>query len=87
MILQHHERLDGSGYPAGLRDDQIMYEARILAVVDVIEAMLSDRPHRSALSLEATLQELNDNRGIKYDERVVDASITLFSEKGYTLPS
>lgn len=87
MIRQHHERLDGSGYPAGLTGDQIMFEARIIAVVDVIEAMLSDRPYRPALGLEATLKELHDNRGSKYDDRVVDVSLRLFTEKGYTLPT
>lgn len=85
MILQHHERLDGSGYPEGLKGEAIMLEARILAVVDVIEAMLSHRPFRPALNMNDVTQELNQNRGIKYDERVIDASLRLINEKGYTL--
>jgi PAS domain S-box-containing protein len=87
MILRHHERLDGSGYPDGLKGEEIPLEARILAVVDVIEAMLSHRPYRPALGLEATLEELRVNRGVKYDEKVVDAVIRLFRKKGYTLPA
>lgn len=86
MILQHHERLDGSGYPAGLKGEEILFEARIIAVVDVIEAMLSHRPYRAAIGLDAALQELRDHRGIKYDERVVDTCVHLFTDKGYTLP-
>jgi PAS domain S-box-containing protein/putative nucleotidyltransferase with HDIG domain len=86
MILQHHERLDGSGYPEGLKGEAILLEARILAVVDVIEAMLSHRPFRPALGMDDVLQELNQNRGIKYDEQVIDASLRLIDEKGYTLP-
>lgn len=84
MILQHHERLDVSGYPEGLKGEAIMLEARILAVVDVIEAMLSHRPYRPALGMHDVLQELNQNRGIKYDEQVIDASLRLINE-GYTL--
>jgi len=87
MILTHHERLDGSGYPAGLKDGEIPLEARIIAVVDVIEAMLSHRPYRPALGLEAALQELKNNRSIKYDERVVDACLRLFVDKNYALPT
>ena len=86
MILNHHERLDGSGYPAGLKGDAIPLEARIIAVVDVVEAMLSHRPYRPALGLKSALQELRDNRGSKYDERVVDACLRVFTEKGFTLP-
>lgn len=86
MILTHHERLDGSGYPAGLKGGDIPLEARIIAVVDVIEAMISHRPYRPALGLEAALQELKTNRGIKYDEKVVDACLRLFIEKRYDLP-
>jgi len=87
MILTHHERLDGSGYPAGLKAEAIPLEARIIAAVDVVEAMLSHRPYRPALGLDAALQELKDNRNIKYDERVVDAVLRLFTEQGYTLPA
>lgn len=87
MILTHHERLDGSGYPAGLKGDAIPLEARIIGVVDVIEAMLSHRPYRPAYPMEAALRELRENRGIKYDEKVIDACLRLFTEKGYNLPS
>lgn len=87
MILTHHERLDGSGYPAGLKGDAIPLEARIIAVVDVIEAMLSHRPYRPAHAMETALRELRENRGIKYDEKVADACLRLFTEKGYNLPT
>jgi len=87
MILTHHERLDGSGYPAGLKGDAIPLEARIIAVVDVIEAMLSHRPYRPANPMDVALRELRENRGIKYDEKVADACLRLFTEKGYNLPS
>jgi len=67
IVLQHHERIDGSGYPQGLRADQIRLEARILAVADVVEAMASHRPYRPALGIDAALQEVVDNKGTKYD--------------------
>jgi PAS domain S-box-containing protein len=86
MILQHHERLDGSGYPSGLKGEEIMLEARILAVADVIEAMLSHRPYRPALGMHTVVKELHENRGTRYDERVVDISLRLFNVMGYTLP-
>lgn len=77
MILQHHERLDGSGYPAGLKGDLIILEARILTVSDVVEAMVSHRPYRSALGLSAALEEIRKNRGTYYDEKISDACINL----------
>lgn len=86
MVLQHHERLDGSGYPLGLKGGEIMLEARILAVSDVVEAMASHRPYRPGLGLPAALGEIRKNRGKFYDEGVVDACIRLFEEKSYTLP-
>jgi PAS domain S-box-containing protein len=85
IILQHHERLDGSGYPQGLKGDDIMLESRILAVSDVIEAMASHRPYRSALGIEAALHEIENNKGLLYDPAVVSACLTLFREKGYAL--
>ena len=85
-VLQHHERLDGTGYPSGLRGDEIGEFARIVAVADVVEAMSSHRPYRPAIGVEPALQEIEDGRGIRYDERAVDACLTLFREKGYTLP-
>jgi PAS domain S-box-containing protein/putative nucleotidyltransferase with HDIG domain len=83
IILQHHERIDGSGYPAGLQGEEIRLEARILAVADVVEAMASHRPYRPALGIEAALQEITDNKGTKYDAEVVEACLQVF-ESGYT---
>ena len=83
MVYQHHERMDGSGYPRGLRGEEILMEARILAVADVAEAMASHRPYRAALGLNVTLEEIEKNRGTLYDEAVVDACLRLFREKGY----
>jgi putative nucleotidyltransferase with HDIG domain len=80
IILQHHERLDGSGYPEGLTGDAVLQEARILAVADVVEAVCSLRPYRPALGLEKGLEEIRKGRGIRYDTRVVDACIKLFRE-------
>jgi HD-GYP domain-containing protein (c-di-GMP phosphodiesterase class II) len=87
MILQHHERLDGSGYPRGLKGDQILPEARILAVADVMESMASHRPYRAALGVEAALTELVGRRGTSFDADAVDACVKLFREKSYQLPS
>lgn len=85
VILQHHERLNGSGYPQGLRGDEILIEARIIAVSDVVESMASHRPYRAALGIEAAIEEITANRGILYDPQVVDACLRLFREKGYRL--
>ncbi len=84
IVLQHHERLDGSGYPQGLKGDEIILEARILAVADVVEAMASHRPYRPALGVEAALAEIEKNRGRLYDPTVVDACLELFTKKGLT---
>lgn len=78
IILQHHERLDGSGYPQGLQGHAILLEARVLAVADVIEAMCSHRPYRASLGLTETLEELNRNKGILYDAAVVEVGLQLF---------
>ena len=83
MIHQHHERLDGSGYPQKLAGDQIILESRILAVADVVEAMTSHRPYRTALGIDAALEEISLHRGKKYDREVVDACVALFREKGF----
>jgi len=83
IVWQHHERIDGSGYPQGLAGDQIMLEARILAVADVVEAMVSHRPYRPALGLEKALDEITRNRAILYDAQVVDACLVLFNDKGF----
>jgi len=87
MVRQHHERLDGSGYPDQLKDGAIILEARILAVADVVEAMSSHRPYRPGLGVEKALAEIGRGRGMQYDVQVVDACLRLFREKGYTLPA
>lgn len=85
MVLEHHERMDGSGYPKGTVGADLLLESRILAVADVVEAMASYRPYRPAVGLEAALTEIAGNRGILYDPDVVDACLRLFADKGYTL--
>jgi putative nucleotidyltransferase with HDIG domain len=82
-VLQHHERLDGSGYPQGIKGPDIIIEARILMVADVIEAMASHRPYRASCGLEMALDEISASRGGTFDEQVVDACIRLFAEKGF----
>ena len=86
-LRQHHERLDGSGYPYGLRGDQIGGDARILAVADTVEAMASDRPYRHARGLEAALGALRAGRGAGFDARVVDACQRLFRSGAYRFPA
>jgi len=83
VILQHHERLDGSGYPTGIKDQEILMEAKILAVADVVEAMSTHRPYRSAHSLEKALDEITRNRGILYQSEVVSICLRLFKEDGF----
>ena len=83
VALQHHERLDGSGYPAGLAQEAIIPEARILAVADVAEAMISHRPYRAALALDAALAELENGAGSRYDAAACEAAIRLFREEGF----
>jgi len=85
MVLQHHERLDGSGYPQGLKGDAILLEARILAVADVVEAISAHRPYRPGLGIEVALAEITKQRGVHYDPRVVDACVALFREQHYSL--
>ena len=80
MVVQHHERLDGTGYPAGLKGDEIIKEARILAVADVVEAMSSHRPYRPALGIERALDEILANRGKKYDPEIADACIRVMED-------
>lgn len=86
IVLQHHERIDGSGYPRGLAGDDIVFEARIICVADVVETMASHRPYRPSIGMDKALEEIANNRGILYDPRVVDACSTLFKEKGYVFP-
>ncbi|MBI5627135.1 MAG: PAS domain S-box protein, partial [Nitrosomonadales bacterium] len=83
MVWQHHERLDGSGYPQGLKGEAILPGARILAVADVVEAMYSHRPYRPGLGIEVALAEITKQRGIYFDTQVVDACLALFREQGY----
>lgn len=83
IILQHHERLDGSGYPRGLSGDQILLEARIICVADVVEAMSSHRPYRPGLGIEPALEEIRHGRGTIYDPAVVNACMKLFGEQKY----
>jgi len=83
IILQHHERINGSGYPHGLRGDNILLEARILAVADVVETMASYRPYRPALGLDTALEEITRNKNILYDGEVVEACLKIFREKKY----
>lgn len=83
IVLQHHERLDGSGYPQGLSGDKIIMEARILSVADVVEAMSSHRPYRPSKGIDMALEEISKNRGILYDAGVVDACARLFKDKGF----
>jgi len=85
MVLQHHERLDGSGYPQGLRGEDILLEARILAVADVVEAMASHRPYRPGLGTAPALEELSRGSGTHYDPQVVAVCLDLFREKHYVL--
>jgi PAS domain S-box-containing protein/putative nucleotidyltransferase with HDIG domain len=82
-VLQHHERLDGSGYPRGLRGDEILMEARILGVADVVEAMSSHRPYRPALGIDKALEEIERGGGTEYEPAVVDVCLRLFNEKGF----
>jgi putative nucleotidyltransferase with HDIG domain len=84
MVLQHHERINGSGYPSGLSGNDIMIEANILGVADVVEAMASHRPYRPSLGTEKALDEILKNRGILYDPEVVDACLKIFKENDFS---
>jgi len=84
IVLQHHERMDGSGYPQGVAGEEIMLEVRILGVADVVEAMASHRPYRPAHGIDRALKEISQNRGVLYDPQVVDACLKLFTEKRFT---
>ena len=83
IVLQHHERLNGSGYPQGLKDKKILTEAKIIAVADVVEAMSSHRPYRSAHSIEVTLKEISTNKGVLYEPYVVETCQRLFERKSF----
>ncbi len=86
IVYQHHERMNGSGYPRNLKGDEILIEARIMAVADVVESMASHRPYRPALGIDAALEEIEKNKGILYDPAVADACLRLFREKNYKIP-
>ncbi|PKP59683.1 hypothetical protein CVT91_06350 [Candidatus Atribacteria bacterium HGW-Atribacteria-1] len=87
IVLQHHERMDGSGYPQGLKNDEILIEARIIGVADVVDAMSSHRPYRPTLGIDKALEEISQNRGILYDPEVADTCLELFKEKGFKFKS
>jgi len=86
VALQHHERIDGSGYPQGLKGEAILLEARIMAVADVIEAMSSHRPYRAGLGLDAALAQIRQEAGTQLDPQVVDACERVFHEDGFAFP-
>jgi response regulator RpfG family c-di-GMP phosphodiesterase len=86
IVLQHHERMDGSGYPHGLGGKEVLIEARIVGVADVVETMASHRPYRPAMGLDKALEEVFKNKGSLYDEKVVNACLILFNEKGFEFP-
>lgn len=86
VALQHHERIDGTGYPNGLKGDEILLDAKIIAVADVVEAMHSHRPYRQALGIEVALNEIKVGRGKKYDSRVVDACLSIFNDDAFEIP-
>ena len=86
VVFQHHERMDGSGYPQGLKGDEILMEARIIAVADVVESMATHRPYRAALGIDAAIAEIEGGRGTKYDPSVVDACLDLFRNGHYVIP-
>jgi len=83
IVLHHHEKIDGSGYPQGLKGEKILLEAKIIGVADVVEAMSSHRPYRPALGIDKALEEISQNRGILYDSEVVDVCLKLFKEKSF----
>jgi HD-GYP domain-containing protein (c-di-GMP phosphodiesterase class II) len=84
IVYQHHERINGSGYPRKLKGIGILIEARIIAVADVVEAMSTHRPYRPAMNLDIAIEEIEKNSGILYDPDVVNACMKVFREKGYT---
>ncbi|MDH5299360.1 MAG: CBS domain-containing protein [Desulfobulbaceae bacterium] len=86
IVLQHHERLDGSGYPQGLTGDRILPKAKILTVADVVEALSSHRPYRPALGIDRAIEEITANRGTLYDPEAVDACVALFTKDNYVFP-
>ena len=84
-MFQHHEKIDGSGYPRGLKGDNILIQARIISVADVLEAMASHRPYRAALGIDAAFMELKKNSGKLFDRDVVDSCLRIFKDKGFNI--
>ena len=84
IVLQHHERLDGTGYPRGLKGEEVLFEARIISVADVVEAMASHRPYRPSRGLEGALEEIERYQGTHFDPRVVEVCLNLFNQEGWT---
>lgn len=87
IIMEHHERLDGSGYPYGLKGNETCIEAKVIAVADTVESISSDRPYRAARGKLAALDEIEKNSGLLYDSAVVSACLKLFRQDGYEFPS
>jgi PAS domain S-box-containing protein/putative nucleotidyltransferase with HDIG domain len=85
MVLEHHERIDGSGYPSGLTGDKLLIESKILSVADVVESMASHRPYRPAVGLQSALEEISRDKGKLYDQNAVEACLRLFKEKNYKI--
>ena len=83
-VLQHHERINGSGYPAGLKNGEILLEAKVLAVADVVEAIASHRPYRPAYETEEAMSEITEKQGILYEPIVVESCLKLFKDKKYS---
>ena len=86
IVFEHHERFDGSGYPRGLKGEEILLEARILAIADVVEAMSSPRPYRAALGLDAAIEEINRGAGVTYDLHLATACTRLVRQHGFKFP-
>jgi putative nucleotidyltransferase with HDIG domain len=87
IVLQHHERMNGSGYPQGLAGDKILFEARIIGVADVVETMASHRPYRPSIGTDKALEEIAKNKGVLYDPLAVDACLVLFNDKKFQFSS
>ena len=81
IVLQHHERIDGSGYPSGLNGKNILIEAKILSIADVVDAIVPHRPYRPALGIEKAQEEISNNRGVLYDSNVADACLSIITDK------
>jgi HD-GYP domain-containing protein (c-di-GMP phosphodiesterase class II) len=86
IVLQHHERLDGSGYPNGLKCEEILFESKLIAIADVVESVFSHRPYRPALGLDFALEVIHDGKGTLYDPCLVDICTELFVKDGYKFP-